>query len=118
MQLLRDKHPFNRCTTANMLLTKRNNSLIEVSGVVTGKQRPGTASGVIFMTLEDETGNTNVVLWKSIQDRFRQTILTGKLLYIKGRVEHQHGVASVIAGYIEDQGHALENLAVHSRSFH
>ena len=118
MQLLRGKYPFNRCTTASQLLEKRNNSMIEISGVVTGKQRPGTASGVIFMTIEDETGNINVVLWKGIQDRFRRVILTGKLLYIKGRIEHKHGVANVIAGYIEDQGNALEDLAIHSRNFH
>jgi len=118
MQLLRNQLPFQRCTTANQLLTHRNNSLIEVSGVVTGRQRPGTASGVIFMTLEDETGNINVVLWKSIQERFRQEILTGQILYIKGSLEHQHGVANVIAGYIERQDHALPNLNARSRNFH
>ncbi|RBP49392.1 error-prone DNA polymerase [Arenicella xantha] len=118
MQLLRNKPPFKRCTTANNLLAKRNNSLIEVSGVVTGRQRPGTASGVIFLTLEDETGNINVVLWKSIQDRFRQEILSGRILYIKGSLEHQHGVANVVAGYIEQLDHALPSLKTHSRNFH
>ncbi len=118
MQLLRNQFPFQRCTTANQLLTRRNNSLIEISGVVTGRQRPGTASGVIFMTLEDETGNINVVLWKNIQERFRQEILTGQILYIKGSLEHQHGVANVIAGYIERQDHALPNLKARSRDFH
>ena len=118
MQLLRNQRPFNRCIVACELLGRPNNSMIEVAGVVTGKQRPGTASGVIFMTLEDETGNINVVLWTNIQNRFRQTILTSRLLYIKGRLEHKHGVANVVAGYVEDQGNALENLAIHSRDFH
>jgi len=118
MQLLRNTHPFRRCITANKLLTRRNNSLIEISGVVTGRQRPGTASGVIFMTLEDETGNINVVLWKGIQERFRQEILTGQILYIKGSLEHQHGVANVVAGYIERQDHVLPSLKAKSRDFH
>lgn len=118
MQLLRQSLPFKRCITAEQLLTRRDNSLIEVSGVVTGRQRPGTASGVIFMTLEDETGNINIVLWNSIQQRFRQEILTGQILYIKGTLEHQHGVANVIAGYIERQDHALPNLKARSRDFH
>lgn len=118
MQLLRSLPPFKRCTTAKHLLDRRNNSLIEVSGIVTGRQRPGTASGVIFMTLEDETGNINVVLWRSIQERFRQEILTGQILYIKGSLEHQHGVANVVAGYIERQDHALPSLKARSRDFH
>lgn len=118
MQLLRNTEPFKRCVPAQQLLTRRNNSFIEVSGVVTGRQRPGTASGVIFMTLEDETGNINVVLWKSIQDRFRREILTSQVLYIKGKLEHQHGVANVIAGYIEDQDQALPKLKAKSRDFH
>ena len=118
MQLLRNTAPFNRCITADKLLTRRNNSLIEVSGVVTGRQRPGTASGVIFMTLEDETGNINVILWKGIQERFRREILSSQLLYIKGSLEHQHGVANVVAAYVQDQDHALPDLAARSRDFH
>lgn len=128
MQLLRN-HPlyadkYKRCTSADQLLQRRHNSLIEIAGVVTGRQRPGTASGVIFMTLEDETGNINVVLWRSIQDRFRREILTSQLLYIKGTLEissnadGEYGVANVVAGYIEDQDHVLPKLKARSRDFH
>ena len=124
MQLLRNTAPFTRCVTADQLLTRRHNSLIEISGVVTGRQRPGTASGVIFMTLEDETGNINVVLWKGIQERFRREILSSQVLYIKGTLEissgtdPQHSVANVIAGYVESQDHALPSLKAKSRDFH
>ncbi|MFT6408187.1 MAG: error-prone DNA polymerase [Arenicella sp.] len=118
MQLLRNTHPFQRCTTAENIFAQTNNSMIEVSGVVTCRQRPGTASGVIFMTLEDETGNLNIVLWNSIQARFREAILSGHILYIKGKLEHQQGVANIIAGYIEKHDHALSNLKTHSRNFH
>lgn len=118
MRLLRSQRPFARCTLASQLLGRRNKSLVEISGVVTGRQRPGTASGVIFMTLEDETGNINVILWKGIQERFREEILTGRILYIKGTLEHQHGVANVIAAYIQQHDNALPNLKSKSRDFH
>jgi error-prone DNA polymerase len=118
MQLLRRKAPFSHCTLAKQLLTRGNKSLIQVAGVVTGRQRPGTASGVIFLTLEDETGNINVILWKNIQTRFRDQILTGRILYIKGNLEHKDGVAHVVAGYIEQHDNALPNLKSKSRDFH
>ncbi|MFT5790491.1 MAG: error-prone DNA polymerase [Shewanella sp.] len=118
LQLLRNIDPFKRCTTAETLFAQTNNSMVEVSGIVTCRQRPGTASGVLFMTLEDETGNINVVVWNGIQERFRQAILSGHILYIKGKLEHQQGIANVIAGYIEKHDHALSDLKTHSRNFH
>jgi len=118
MQLLRTALPFSRCTLAQNLLSKHNKGLIEVAGVVTGRQRPGSASGVIFMTLEDETGNINVVLWNNIQERFKQEILNSQIVYIKGTIEHQHGVANVVAGYVECQDAALPKLKAKSRNFH
>ena len=118
LQLLRSGFPYNRCTKANQLLSAANNGLIEVAGVVTGRQRPGSASGVLFLTLEDETGNMNVVIWSGILDRFKQQILGGRILYIKGRLEHQHGVANVIAGYVEDKTNAIGDLGRKSRNFH
>lgn len=118
MQLLRAHKPFTDCVTADRLLGVRSNSFIQIAGVVTGRQRPGTASGVLFLTLEDETGNINVVIWNGIQERFKQQILRGRILYIKGKLEHQHGVSNVIAGFVEDLSHALPNLGSKSRNFH
>jgi error-prone DNA polymerase len=117
MQLLRDIKPFSRCVQAAQLLTRRNNSMIEVAGVVTGRQRPSTASGVMFMTLEDETGNINVVLWQTMQERFRSAVLTASILYVRGRLEHKDGVVHVIAGYLEQQDLALPNMRAKSRNF-
>ncbi len=118
MQLLRATKPFIRCVPAQQLLSRRNNSMIEVAGVVTGRQRPDTASGVMFMTLEDETGNINVVLWQAIQERFRHAVLTGNILLVKGRLEHQQGVVHVVAAYLECQDHALPELRSKSRNVH
>jgi error-prone DNA polymerase len=117
MQLVRKHPPFTQCTLANDLLGKRNNSQVQVAGVVTGRQRPGTASGVIFLTLEDETGNINIVLWNNVQERFRDAIIGANILFIKGKLEHKHGVANIIAGYVEDKSSAIEQLQAHSRRF-
>ena len=59
---------------------------------MTCRQRPGTASGVVFLTLEDETGNINVVVWPAVQDRYRQSLMTAQLLLVKGTLNH--GTAS------------------------
>lgn len=87
------------------------------------KVNPGTASGVMFVSLEDETGTSNVVIWNSTQERYRTEILTGKLLIIKGKVEIlADGVAvpvvHVIAGHIQNVTDRLQNIALKSRDFH
>ena len=95
-----------------------NRRFIRTAGLVTCRQRPGTASGVVFLTLEDETGNINVVVWPGVQERFRAALMTAQLLLIKGTVESRDGVIHVIASALYDHSHALSRLAVKSRDFH
>ena len=118
LALLRDKTPFNRCKPQRDVLTLSNHRFVRIAGLVTCRQRPGTASGVVFLTLEDETGNHNVVVWPSVQERYRQALMTGQLLVIKGTVESREGVTHVIAGSLEDHTEALADLAIRSRDFH
>ncbi len=123
MAILRQEFPFNKCKRYSELVTLRNKGFVRIAGIVTGKQRPGTASGVMFMSLEDETGTTNVIIWNTTQERFRTQILTGKLLVIKGTVEIQTEnvsvpVVHVIAGHIQNVSDRLQNLALKSRDFH
>jgi error-prone DNA polymerase len=123
MAILRNEFPFNKCKRFTDLVDMRHKGFVRIAGIVTGKQRPGTASGVMFMSLEDETGTSNVVIWNSTQERFRTEILTGKLLIIKGTVEIvTDGVAvpvvHVIAGNIQNVTDRLQNLALKSRDFH
>jgi error-prone DNA polymerase len=123
MAILRQEAPFNRCVRHNDLVQKRHKSFVRIAGIVTGKQRPGTASGVLFMSLEDETGTSNVVIWNSTQERFRTQILTGKLLIIRGTVEILREnvsvpVVHIIAGHIENVSERLNSLAMKSRDFH
>ena len=71
------------------------------------------------MTLEDETGNTNVVVWRSLQDRYRAALLGGKLLLIKGTVEKtEQGIVHLVAGHVSDHSDVLSTLSVSSRDFH
>lgn len=118
MSLLRDCAPFNRCVKHTDLASIRNNRLVRIAGLITCRQRPGTASGVLFLTLEDETGNSNIVVWRSTQTHFRQALMSARLLLVTGTVETVDNVTHVVAGALEDHTHALENLQVKSRDFH
>lgn len=123
MEILRAEFPFNKCKRYADLVHLTHKGFVRIAGIVTGKQRPGTASGVMFMSLEDETGTSNVIVWASTQERFRNEILTGKLLIIKGTVEiATEGVSvpivHVIAGHIQNMTDRLHNLALKSRDFH
>ncbi|MEX1033235.1 MAG: error-prone DNA polymerase [Cellvibrionaceae bacterium] len=118
MALLRKDKRFNRCRRAIDLYQLNSGRFVRVAGLVTGRQRPGTASGVIFMTLEDETGNINVVVWRNLQERFRQVVLTAQLVLVKGVVEREDSVVHVVAGEMIDCSEALVDLSVKSRDFH
>lgn len=122
MALLRSQYPFNKCKRFADLIDLPHKGFVRIAGIVTGKQRPGTASGVLFMSLEDETGTSNVVIWTSTQERYRKEILTGRLLLIKGAVELlkenvSTPIIHVIAGHIEDYSDHL-SLELKSRDFH
>jgi error-prone DNA polymerase len=118
LSLLRHQAPFDRCRRQTELETLGNHRFVRVAGLVTCRQRPGTASGVVFLTLEDETGNINVIVWPAIQERYRQSLMTAQLLLVKGTVESRDGVTHVIAGTLEDCSDRLSALAVQSRDFH
>jgi len=81
-----------------------------VAGLVLVRQRPGTAKGVIFVTLEDETGTCNVVVWASIYERFRRAVIAGRLLRVTGRLQRDAGVVHVVAEVIEDISPLLDRL--------
>ncbi|MEQ8783442.1 MAG: error-prone DNA polymerase [Roseibium album] len=99
-----------RCHTAAELERCRHGQFVRVAGLVTGRQRPGTASGVLFVTLEDDTGNVNLVVWSSVLEQFRAALLQGQMLRVKGVVEREQEVIHVIAGYVEDVTGWLRSL--------
>lgn len=83
---------------------------ITVAGLVILRQRPGTAKGVIFLTLEDETGVINIVVWRTLYEKFRRAVIAGRLLRITGRIQRQSGVVHVVAEEIEDISEMLDRL--------
>lgn len=85
-------------------------ALVTVAGLVLLRQRPGTAKGVIFLTLEDETGTCNVVVWKSVYERFRRAVIAGRLLRVTGRLQREADVVHVVAEEIEDISYMLDQL--------
>ena len=84
---------------------------ITVAGLVLVRQRPGTASGVIFLTLEDETGVANVVVWNTVFEQYRRAVVAGRLLRVTGKLERKDGVTHVLAEVIEDASPLLDRLA-------
>ncbi|WP_113913484.1 error-prone DNA polymerase [Roseovarius dicentrarchi] len=83
---------------------------ITVTGLVITRQRPGTASGVIFLTLEDETGVSNVVVWQRVYETFRKAVIAGRLLRVTGRIEREGRVIHLIAERVEDLSPLLATL--------
>lgn len=83
---------------------------VTVAGLVLLRQRPGTAKGVIFVTLEDETGTCNVVVWAKIYERFRRAVIAGRLLRVTGKLQREAGVVHVVAELIEDLSPLLDRL--------
>jgi error-prone DNA polymerase len=118
MSLLRDRPPFNRCKRHTDLAHMGNNRFVRIAGLVTCRQRPGSASGVLFLTLEDETGSSNVVVWQRTQQQFRRPLMTAQLLLVNGTLETRDNVIHIIAGALYDYTHELQALQVASRDFH
>ncbi|MEZ9596307.1 error-prone DNA polymerase [Shewanella sp. 10N.261.52.F9] len=106
------------CLTAEQLDNCRSGQVVTVAGLVVGRQRPGTASGVTFITLEDETGNVNLVVWSATARAQRQAYLVSKIMKVSGILERQSGVTHVVAGKLEDISHELDKLSIRSRDFH
>jgi DNA polymerase III alpha subunit len=88
-----------------------NGKRVTVAGLVITRQRPGTASGVIFMTMEDETDITNGIVWPKIYERFRPVVLGARLVSITGKVQSEKGVIHVIADRVDDLTPLLSTLA-------
>ncbi|MEM1313892.1 MAG: OB-fold nucleic acid binding domain-containing protein [Pseudomonadota bacterium] len=104
------------CLTAAMLDRPPEKARVAVAGLVVVRQRPGSANGVIFVTLEDETGVTNIVVWQKTYERFRREIIAGRLLRVTGRIQRDGQVVHVVAELIEDLSPLLDDLARGARS--
>ncbi|MDC0689541.1 error-prone DNA polymerase [Mitsuaria sp. RG] len=118
LTLLRSRLRALGCRSSTELAGVEHGDTIAVAGIVVGRQRPQTASGVTFVTLEDEHGMVNVVVWRDLAERQRRALVGSKLLKVSGRLEQESGVRHLIARRLEDISPLLQGLDVRSRDFH
>ena len=122
LALLRPRLLEQRFLPASTLNGYKNGQLARACGIVTARQQPGTAKGVVFVTLEDETGSVNIIVWKAVKEQFRDAVYRARLMAVYGvwqRDEATGGqVRHVIAKRVVDMTHLLGELATTSRDFH
>ena len=95
------------------LRTLRTGARVQISGLVTCRQRPGSAKGVVFMTIEDESAVANVIVWPKVFERVRPVVLGARYVAVTGRVQSESGVIHVVADRLEDLTLLLARLAEH-----
>ena len=122
LALLRDALSSRNMQAASAVNASRRGSLVRIAGLVTCRQRPDTKSGVVFVTLEDESGCVNVVVWSDIFKRYRREILGAQLLGVEGVIERKGQVVHLMARRFVDCSRLLARLlgplAVASHDFH
>jgi error-prone DNA polymerase len=117
LSLLRRQLEVRRCRSSRELPTIASGRSIRAAGLVVGRQRPQTASGVTFVTLEDEHGMINVVVWRQVAERQRRAFLESRLMMVEGTLEAGNGVRHLIAKRLHDVTSLLDGLDVRSRDF-
>ena len=118
LALIRDKLRRDPIWTAEDLRhPAKNGQTVRASGIVTHRQQPSTASGVIFATLEDETGTVNIIVWPSVAEEQRRALRGSKLLSVQGTWQSEKGVHSLVALKLRDHSELLQGLRVASRDF-
>ncbi|MEX2481841.1 MAG: error-prone DNA polymerase [Gammaproteobacteria bacterium] len=118
LALLRPQLVRRRVLSAADLGRCRHGEAVRTAGLVITRQRPGTATGVVFVTLEDETGSINVIVWASLVESQRRELLEARLLEVTGEVQREGEVIHVIARQLGDHSALLGRLAIGSRDFH
>ncbi|HYS58169.1 MAG TPA: error-prone DNA polymerase [Burkholderiales bacterium] len=118
LALLRARLSRMRFATADELKLLPGGTRARAAGIVTGRQRPSTASGTVFVTLEDETGYVNVIVWPHLIERQRRELLGARLMGVEGVLEREGEVMHLVARRLTDHSALLGKLATPSRDFH
>ncbi len=118
LALIRDRLHAKRCLPSNEIRFHRHGARVRAAGLVTLRQRPATASGTTFITLEDEHGTVDIIVWERLGERQRRELLGSRLMAVNGRWESHEGVAHLIATSLEDLTPLLGMLPTRSRDFH
>jgi error-prone DNA polymerase len=117
LALLRPKLDRLRVVRAAELNQLKSGLKVRVAGIVTHRQRPDTASGVIFMSLEDESGISNLIVWPSVQLRQRESVFGARMMVVQGELQNEMNVVHVIAQTMRDYSHWLGRIQTDSRDF-
>jgi error-prone DNA polymerase len=118
LALLRKRLSAAALSCAAELIAAGNGARVRTAGIVIMRQRPSTASGVTFITLEDESGQVNVIVWESVGREQRRAMIESRLLEVHGELQHQEGVTHLIAHRLIDRSRLLGELTTRSRDFH
>ena len=117
LALLRDRLVRRAILPTQDLWEQPNGRMVGTAGLVITRQRPGSAGGVTFVTLEDETGYVNLIVWQKIAEAFRAALLESRLLEVRGRIQREGDVLHVVARRLDDLSALLGELVVGSRNF-
>ncbi len=118
LALLRRRFTEDGLVSAEELNSAPHGAWTACTGIVINRQRPGSAKGVMFVTLEDETGQVNVVVWRNVAETWRRPLLGSRLLEVAGRVQREGEVVHLVAERMADRSALLGGLDVRSRDFH
>ena len=118
LSLMRERLDARRVLRTRDALGQAHGHRVHCVGLVTVRQRPGTAKGVTFVTIEDETGFANIIVWRSLADRQRRILLDTVLLGVEGRLQSSHGVRHIVAERLSNHDALLADLGPQSRDFH
>lgn len=111
MQFLREMFAAENVSTCRRANSLGNNRWVKLAGVITVRQRPGSAKGVVFMTLEDETGIANIVIWQKLLERYRKEVMGARLILIEGTVQSAENVVHIVARKLSDRTADLSRLS-------
>jgi error-prone DNA polymerase len=111
LSFLRGELTRSGIVASDRLATLPSGRTVTVAGLVLVRQRPGSASGVIFMTLEDETGIANTIVWPKIFESFRPVVLGARLVSVTGKLQNEQGVIHVVASRLADLSPLLQRLS-------
>jgi error-prone DNA polymerase len=118
LTFLRERLSKMRFIPSDVLHGFANGQLARGCGIVTVRQKPETAKGVVFITIEDEAGTVNVICWSSLVELQRREVMGAQLLGVYGIWQSENNVRHLVAKRLVDLSHLLGDLSVHSRDFH
>jgi len=118
LALLRERLTQKRIISSAQWCNVPNGRYAKIAGIIKVRQRPGTATGIVFMTLEDEAGHVNVVCWNNVVETYRHEVLGSSMVAVYGETQRVGQILHLIAHKIEDLSWMLGELSTQSRNFH